>query len=199
MTTTALQAQYRTFTEDTNLTIIRLSLLPLPLQITRLPRLTALPRLVFFICRRSLSIGWQERRRRTMDARNVGPWRRCHQSATGVVGLAAVPGFGQHRFPVRSAWQTARPRPTFWGQVSCSGLVTGPDWVSFATNLLLTASAPVNVFFNQSAPPTGTNSDDEALALGSSAGTWVLKTNAAPGLNPGSTTTSGCRIQMREP
>ena len=63
--------------------------------------------------------------------------------------------------------------------------VDAPSWVSFATNSLIQSSAPVNLLFNPSMPPTGTNSGDVTLLAGLTAGTVVLSTNSLPPLNPG--------------
>lgn len=60
-----------------------------------------------------------------------------------------------------------------------------PDWVSFSTNALLSATAPVNVWFNTTTPPTGTNAGDLLLRQGATSGSWVLSTNTLPGFVPG--------------
>jgi subtilisin family serine protease/subtilisin-like proprotein convertase family protein len=63
--------------------------------------------------------------------------------------------------------------------------VDPPAWVSFATNTLLSATAPVRLWFNSAAPPTGTNSGDVLLLAGVSTGVRVLQTNGLPPLQPG--------------
>ena len=60
-----------------------------------------------------------------------------------------------------------------------------PPWVSFATNSLWTASSAVNLLFNQSAPPTGTNAGDFLLLTNSFTGVHLLQTNGLPPLLPG--------------
>jgi subtilisin family serine protease len=60
-----------------------------------------------------------------------------------------------------------------------------PDWVSFVTNTLVSASAPVNLLFNQVSSPTGTNAGDVGLLYGVIAGGRVLSTNISPQLQPG--------------
>jgi subtilisin-like proprotein convertase family protein len=60
-----------------------------------------------------------------------------------------------------------------------------PEWVASATNSLLSASSPVNVWFNPSVPPTGTNAGDRVFGFAATAGDWVLLTNSASGLIPG--------------
>jgi hypothetical protein len=62
-----------------------------------------------------------------------------------------------------------------------------PAWASFATNTLLSATVSLNLWYNATAPPTGTNAGDFALLLNSTAGTRLLQTNGAPPLLPGST------------
>ena len=42
-------------------------------------------------------------------------------------------------------------------------IVDVPAWATRATNFLVYASGPVNVLFNQNAPPTGTNAGDATL------------------------------------
>lgn len=86
------------------------------------------------------------------------------------------------------------PLPLTPGQASTNALGVGqiqwftvdvPGWASFASNTLLAASAPVNVWFNPAVPPTGTNAADWPLLLGSTAGSRLLQTNGTPPLNPG--------------
>jgi subtilisin family serine protease/subtilisin-like proprotein convertase family protein len=61
-----------------------------------------------------------------------------------------------------------------------------PAWAGAVTNALLSASGPVNLLFNQLAPPSGTNVGDIALLTGVTAGQFLLATNSNPGLLPGS-------------
>ena len=54
-----------------------------------------------------------------------------------------------------------------------------PAWAGFATNSLLWASGPVNLLFNQSQPPSGTNGPgDSTLLAGSTGGSAVLSVSA---------------------
>jgi subtilisin-like proprotein convertase family protein len=62
-----------------------------------------------------------------------------------------------------------------------------PDWARFATNLLLYASAPVNLLFNQSRPPTGTNDGDLFLLTNAVAGSATLSALTTPPLRVGAT------------
>jgi subtilisin family serine protease/subtilisin-like proprotein convertase family protein len=66
-------------------------------------------------------------------------------------------------------------------------VVDVPSWASFATNILISATAPVNVFFNQNLPPTGTGIGDYTLLSGSTGGIGVpvLSLTSTPPLIPG--------------
>jgi subtilisin-like proprotein convertase family protein len=64
--------------------------------------------------------------------------------------------------------------------------VNVPTTANYATNLLLFASAPVNVWFSTNSPPTITNSSDVDLISGT-AGSATLSTNTSPPLVPGGT------------
>jgi len=61
-----------------------------------------------------------------------------------------------------------------------------PPWASYATNIL-TASGPVNFWFNQSTEPTGTGFGDVELFTQQAGGTVTLATNGSPPLVPGNT------------
>jgi subtilisin-like proprotein convertase family protein len=62
-----------------------------------------------------------------------------------------------------------------------------PVWATHATNILVYASAPVNLLFSRSLPPTGTNAGDITLLSASSGGFFALDTNGMPALVPGAT------------
>jgi hypothetical protein len=64
-----------------------------------------------------------------------------------------------------------------------------PPNADLATNTLLFATGPVNVWFDQSLPPTGTNAGDYLLLTGATNGAYVLGTNSAspPFMVPGGT------------
>ena len=68
-------------------------------------------------------------------------------------------------------------------------LINVPTTANFATNRLLTATGPVNLLFNQTNLPTGTNAGDYTLLAGSTNGASVLGTNSAspPYMVPGGT------------
>jgi subtilisin-like proprotein convertase family protein len=60
-----------------------------------------------------------------------------------------------------------------------------PAWAARATNLLVYASAPVNLLFNQNLPPSGANAGDVTLLSASTGGALALNTNGIPPLAPG--------------
>jgi subtilisin family serine protease/subtilisin-like proprotein convertase family protein len=60
-----------------------------------------------------------------------------------------------------------------------------PAYANAASNLLLEASGPVNLWFNAAEPPTGTNSGDFLLLSAATSGGVVLSTNSTPRLLPG--------------
>jgi subtilisin-like proprotein convertase family protein len=61
-----------------------------------------------------------------------------------------------------------------------------PEWASYATNVLVSATAPVSVWFNQTNPPTGGPNDTELITpqVAPPAGIAVLVTNGINGLPP---------------
>ena len=59
-----------------------------------------------------------------------------------------------------------------------------PPWAQFATNILITASGPVNLLFNQNALP-GTNATDVTLLANTTAGIATLSGASVPPLVPG--------------
>jgi len=64
-------------------------------------------------------------------------------------------------------------------------LVDVPAWAQFATNTLLFASAPLNLWFNQDAPPFGTNVGDYLLLGAATGGSATLSRTTVPPLQPG--------------
>ncbi len=63
--------------------------------------------------------------------------------------------------------------------------VEAPAWATRATNLLVQASGPVNVLFNQNLPPSGTNAGDVTLLSEATGGVRTLDTGGLPPLVPG--------------
>jgi subtilisin-like proprotein convertase family protein len=70
-----------------------------------------------------------------------------------------------------------------------------PDWATQATNILVYASAPVNLLFNQNLPPTGTNVGDVTLLSAATNGFLALSTNGTPPLIPG----ARCYLSVQNP
>lgn len=64
-------------------------------------------------------------------------------------------------------------------------IVDVPAWASFATNQLLWATAPLNLWFNQNGAPTGTSPGDVRLFGPVTSGSYTLATNGTPPLRPG--------------
>jgi subtilisin-like proprotein convertase family protein len=62
-----------------------------------------------------------------------------------------------------------------------------PTNADYATNLLLFASLPVNVWFNQTGLPTGTNPPDYLLISDATSGAFTLSAGSTPPLVPGAT------------
>jgi subtilisin-like proprotein convertase family protein len=60
-----------------------------------------------------------------------------------------------------------------------------PANADYATNLLLSATGPVNLWFDQTYLPTGTNPPDYLLLTNSTGGSSILDTNTVPPLLPG--------------
>jgi subtilisin-like proprotein convertase family protein len=67
-------------------------------------------------------------------------------------------------------------------------LVTVPINAQLATNILISASAPVNLLFSQTGLPTGTNTGDYFLMAGQTSGISLLSTTSTPtNIVPGGT------------
>jgi subtilisin-like proprotein convertase family protein len=63
-----------------------------------------------------------------------------------------------------------------------------PYWTDFASNRLISATLPVNVWFNQTQPPTGNlGAGDVLLVPNSLGGTFVIDSNSIPTLIPSAT------------
>ena len=66
-------------------------------------------------------------------------------------------------------------------------LVTVPANAVAATNILLFASAPVNVWYSANNPPTTNNAGDVVLIPNSMSGSYTLNSSSTPALVPGGT------------
>ncbi len=65
-------------------------------------------------------------------------------------------------------------------------VVTVPPSAILASNFLISATGPLNVWFNQTNPPTGnTNAGDYLMLSTATSGTFVLTSNSVPPLVPG--------------
>jgi hypothetical protein len=66
-------------------------------------------------------------------------------------------------------------------------VVDAPVWATFATNTLISATAPVNLLFNQTRLPSGTNGPGDFTLLAGSTGGFALLSSAGgtPPLVPG--------------
>ena len=62
-----------------------------------------------------------------------------------------------------------------------------PTWASFATNVLVSSTSPVDLLFNQTNPPTGTGAGDFTLLAASTGGIGnpVLSATSTPLLESG--------------
>ena len=189
VTTTAPEPEYLTFTEDTNLAAVAIKFAPASLtNSTFSPLDGSVQAGIFYLPEQPLSSfagkvaagQWTlEIWDRGSDATNLSsPRLLSWQLALVLANLVSSPVIVDGSVPVTNL---LGPGELQWYSIPV------PDWVSFATNALITASAPVNVFYNPASPPTGTNAGDLALAFGATTGAWTFRTNSSPGLMPGST------------
>jgi subtilisin-like proprotein convertase family protein len=109
---------------------------------------------------------------------------------------AAVPAPALAGWQLRFIFQNTTPLPVAlsYGVAATNTIPPGwvapfaidvPAWATQATNILLSASAPVNLLFNANHPPTGTNAGDVLLLSASTGGYVAFSTNGAPPLVPG--------------
>ena len=187
VTSTHHDPLYLTFTENTNLTTTPIKFAPAPFTNVTADPLSGLPQSgIFYLPEDSLD--------KLVGKSAYGPWTLEIQDDRA--GATNPP-------PALLSWQLAlwlansvpSPIPLVHSQPFTNLLGPGqiqtyevdvPDWVSFATNLLLSATAPVNLLFNSNTPPTGTNIADLFLGFRSTSGAWTLRTNSVPRFVPGS-------------
>lgn len=187
VTSTRRQPLYLTFTENTNLTITPIQFAQPPFtNVTVAPPGAPPANGIFYLPEESLA--------KLAGKSAAGQWKL--EILDNRAGATNPP-------PMLLSWQLAlwlvNPTPTPVTLIAAAPAtnllapaqiqwyaVDVPDWANFATNSLLSATAPVNLWFNSATPPTGTNAGDLLLARNSTNGTWTFQTNTAPRLVPGS-------------
>jgi subtilisin family serine protease/subtilisin-like proprotein convertase family protein len=170
---------YVVFTENTNLA-------PVPIKFASPPFLPAGTNLDLY-CRPEESLN-------TVVGENAyGPWQlEMWDTRAG----AAYPAPELASWQLRFVFQNTVPAPIglTHGIIVTNTIPPGqtapffidvPAWATLATNILVNASAPVNLLFNQNLPPTGTNAGDVTLLSASTGGLLALITNGTPPLVPG--------------
>jgi subtilisin-like proprotein convertase family protein len=184
VTSTRIEPLYLTFTENTNLTTTPFKFAPAPFT-----NLTVAPPEfvtgIFYLPEESLNrfVGaaaagqWQlEIVDNRAGATNPTPKLLAWQLSLWLASTEPTPISLTHGVSVTNL---IGPGQIQWYQIEV------PNWVNFATNVLLGTTAPINLLFNSLSPPTGTNAGDLVLGSGATSGTWVLRTNSTPGLVPG--------------
>jgi subtilisin-like proprotein convertase family protein len=191
-TTTAPGFIYGTFTEDTNLTITPIKFAPVPFTNVQPVTVSGVASNgIFFLPEESLA--------KVAGEPALGQWR------LEIEDTRAGPSAGTNPPPALLGWELTfvfadtvpAPIPLTHDQTQTNSVGPGrtqyfsldvPSWASFATNSLLWASAPVNLLFNQSGPPSATNAAGNfTLLAGSTGGDVVLGPSPGqPPLVPGS-------------
>ena len=180
VTTTSPGFIYGTFTEDTNLTAIPIKFAPLPF--TNIQPVTVggvASNGIFFLPEESLA--------KVAGEPALGQW------GLEIKDTRAGPSAGPNSPPMLLGWELTfvfadtlpTPIPLAHHQAQTNNVGPGriqyfslavPGWANVATNSLLWATAPVNLLFNQSQPPSGTNAPgDFTLLAGSTGGAAVLR------------------------
>jgi subtilisin-like proprotein convertase family protein len=170
---------YVVFTENADLA-------PTPIKFATVPFLPAGTNLDLF-CRSEQSLN-------TLNGQNAyGTWRlEMWDTRAG----AAYPAPELTSWQLRFVFQNTVPVPIglSHGAIATNTVPPGqiaafavdvPAWANRATNILVYASAPVNLLFNPNLPPTGTNTGDVTLLPASTGGFVALSTNGTPPLAPG--------------
>jgi subtilisin-like proprotein convertase family protein len=185
VTSTRLTPVYFTFTEDTNVASIPIKFAPTPL--TNFNYFGTGNRAgngIFYLPEESLNkfVGepafgsWRLEVSDTRSGATVPPGSLSWQLAFRFRQTVPVP---IEAFPTQPVTNLLGAGQIQWF------VVAPPSWVSFATNSLLTSSAPVNLLFNQSTTPTGTNAGDFLLLAGATSAISALRTNGSPALIAG--------------
>jgi subtilisin-like proprotein convertase family protein len=178
---------YFTFTENTNLTSVPVKFAPVPFtNLTYTAPGIVASNAIYYIPEESLD--------RLVGQAALGQWTlEIRDSRAGP--NSAPPRLVSWQLSFLLENDVPMPVPLVHDQPSTNLLgpgqiqwfsVSPPSWLSFVTNALLSATLPVNVWLNTNTPPTGTNSGDVPLLLGSGGGSYTLQTNAIPPLLPGS-------------
>lgn len=178
---------YTTFTEDTNLTVTPIKFAVPPFTTNSPAPGGGVANGIFYLPEESLS--------RLTGESAVGEWTlEIEDTRAGPLGgSASLLGW---QLALRLADSVPTPIPLVHHQPQTNTIASGqvqyftvdvPIWARFATNSLLTASAPLTVVFNASEPPEVIpQADDFILFSHSTGGTAVLASNATgPGLIPG--------------
>jgi subtilisin-like proprotein convertase family protein len=191
VTTTSPGFIYGTFTENTNLTTTPIKFAPVPF--TNIQSVTVggvASNGIFFLPEESLA--------KVAGEPALGQW------GLEIEDTRAGPPAGTNAPPMLLGWALTfvfadtvpTPIPLTHHQAQTNTVGPGriqyfslavPSWATFATNALWWATAPVNLLFNQSQPPSGTNAPGDFILLaGSTNGTVVLRPPPnQPSLVPG--------------
>jgi len=173
-TTTVPGFIYGTFTEDTNLTTIPIKFAPVPFT-------NVLPVTVNGVASNGIFFLPEESLAKAAGEPALGQW------GLDIEDTRAGPPLGTNSPPALLGWELTfvfadtvpTPIPLTHHQVQTNTVGPGrtqyfslavPGWASFATNSLLWATAPVNLLFNQSQPPSGTNGPGDFTLLARSTG-----------------------------
>jgi subtilisin-like proprotein convertase family protein len=192
VTTTAPGFIYGTFTENTNLTTTPIKFAPVPF--TNVQPVTVdgvASNGIFFLPEESLAkVAGQPalgRWRLDIEDARAGPPAETNSAPPALLGWELTFVFADTApAPIPLTHHQALTNTVAPGQIQYFSLEV-PNWASFATNSLLWATAPVNLLFNPSEPPSETNAaGDFILLAGSTGGAAVLgPPPSQPPLAPG--------------
>jgi subtilisin-like proprotein convertase family protein len=174
-----------TFTEDTSLAAAPIKFAPIPL--TNSPSSTPASNAPFYLPEQSLSL--------FAGQAVAGVWRLevWDASPTGTNPVATL-----DQWNLTFQLQNLEPMPVslshgsaFSDSIPAGDIqwfaVSVPAWAAYATNRLLSASQPVNVWFNAGHPPLGNGSGDARLLTKAFSGTSTLSGGSSPAIMPGNT------------
>ena len=191
-TTTAPGFIYGTFTENTNLATMPIKFAPPPF--TNVQPVTVggvVSNGIFFLPEESLAKVAGEpalgQWRLELEDTRAGPPAGTNSPAPALLGWELTFVFADTTpMPIPLQHHQAQTNTVGPGRIQYFSLAV-PTWAGFATNSLFWATAPVNLLFNQSQPPSGTNGPgDFTLLAGSTGGNAILSlSNGRPPLVPG--------------